>query len=225
MKRSTLIPLCLFVALAGPGSARDAAETDKEIQSVEGALKDKATWIQRDDVRIEKCRSAGYTRQERYWRVHRKSLVDARATLQLRRQVLAAEKAGEAPPAEIVQRLAEGRKPAPEAVPQQVREQFHALDLPYNRHLVRLNFMRDLIHRVRRVRFYLQEAMRGGEGGMGTMALPNVEVERRVAAMRVDGGEDPVELGPVLGAGGNYRTPHPFYLVLRELLRDTRAWA
>ena len=94
----------------------------------------------------------------------------------------------------------------------------------YNWHIVKVNLLRDLVARARRVRFYLQEAMRPAEGGHGDVPLPEQEARGRLAKLAVKGAAADVELGPVLGAQGSYRIKARYRMRLDELADETRRW-
>ena len=189
------------------------------------------------DVRIEKCRALAFYRQARWWKLRKKVAMEEHELLTLRLEVLKLHRDGESESGEILQRIAELEQSAasrdiPEAGLSQAQARWQEIQAGlddvapgYNWHVVKLNLLRDLLHRTRRIEFYLKEAMRTYEGGYGHAALDEKDTRRRLAALMVQGDPDLFELGPVYAAQENeYRLKSPFHSALDSLVHRTRSW-
>ena len=242
--KSRLRTLLLGIVLAVAASAAVSADQiDDQLAGLENSIASLNSQIADFDKRIEICDGRRYDRQGQWWRLRRQIDVDVRHLQQLRKQILEAQKAGRDVPEETQRRMEELKartatnlhfgkggeaRTQANAAWGQVGRLTHAVDGPYGWHMVKLNLLRDLIHRARRTRFYLQEAMRAKEDGHGTTELPKDEAARRIAALRVDGGSEPIALGPVLCNDGHHRDPrmgYHLYHELDDLVRDGRAFA
>ena len=238
--RTLLLGIVLAVAAS---TAVSEDQIDDQLAGLEQAIAYYDSQVADFDKRIEICDGRRYDRQGQWWRLRRQIEIDVREFAQLRRQILEAKKAGREAPEETQRRVAEletrtatnlhfGKggeaRTQANATWDKVGRLTHAMDGPYGWHLVKLNLLRDLIHRARRTRFYLQEAMRAKEDGHGATELPKDEAARRLAALRVDGGSEPIKLGYMPSYDGSRRDPRmgdPLYHELDNLVRDSRTFA
>jgi len=221
---------CFVFALP---TLRNAATIEEEISQIEDWLADADREIEQLDPRIEKCDRLGYYRQKQWWELSRQVAEEAREKLRLCKQRLELQEAGEPVPEALTQRLAElerkeqarqldpRRAEQATAAWQQVDTRLYGICPNYSWHLVKLNLLRDLIHRTRRIRFYLQEAMRPAEGGYGGTPLPAVDTQHRLAQLLLKDDPAQFELGPVLGMADGHS---PIMIELDELLEETHSW-
>jgi hypothetical protein len=236
LKRTIEILFVLLCLLQIPGIAeadrtserQGLSEFDNRIQTLE-------TTIKQLDVRIDKCRSHEFYRQLRWWQLRKDVAVQDRDLLILHRKALQLLLADEFVPAAIRERIDELEKSAAsrevraaaaqqaEAAWQEIQRNLDEIAPGYNWHVVKLNLLRDLLNRSRRIEFYLKEAMRTSEGGYGHTSLAESEIRGRLTALMVQGDPEAFEIGPVYAAQENeYRLKSPFQSALDELVHRTR---
>ena len=211
---------------------------DEEIARING----EEVSLDRDLRQIEARLDKGliipeYYRQQAYWRLRMRLGKEQRETLLLEKEMLSLQRSGKAVPAQVSARLnlLKEQAQAPRLSGRQadiaraswdnIEDDLTRVAPDYGWHIVKINLLRDLIHRTRRIRFYLQEAMRNTEGGYGTLSLPQDEVARRLEKLLVKADPGVVELGRVYGTEhDNYRNKSPLENRLEQLTFGTRRW-
>ncbi len=157
--------------------------------------------------------------------------------LSLRKEAIQLQVAGDPVSAKIQRRIAELQQaassreiPAAElsqaqAYWQEIQANLDQVAPGYNWHVVKLNLLRDLLNRCRRIEFYLKEAMRESQGGYGQSSLPDPEIRHRLAGLMIKGDPSTFAAGPVYAAQENeYRLKSPFQSALDDTVHRTRAW-
>jgi hypothetical protein len=205
------------------------SEIESRLQAVDSTLADL-------QARIVKCQSLGYYRQLRWWQVRLEVAGQERELCVLQKKALQSQQAGQPASAHIEPRIAELQQAAasrelPDADLQRVKAIWQDIQVKlddiapqYNWHIVKLNLLRDLVNRSRRIRFYLQEAMRTSEGGYGQGSLSEPEFRRRLTMLMVQGDPETFDIGPIYAAQEDpqYRIKSPCRIGLDELVDRTR---
>ena len=221
----------LAFALWTDSAAAAQEDIAAQIKGIEQSIASVDVELGRHDTRIENCDLNQYYRQKRYWQLRRQIAQENRDALTLRKEILEARLPDElTAKLEELQKRAESRTAAGASLEQartswqRVEGNMQKVQMPYSWHLTKLNLLRDLVHRCRRIRFYLQEAIRPLEWGCGNAPLPQDVQRERLAALMVKGDRDSFELGPVYGTQGSYRIKPPLDRKLDELTTDTSRW-
>lgn len=236
LKRIIPILIMLLFLPKFPGIAEtNATATQEQLSHIENQIEAVDTTISQLDLRIEKCAALEYFRQLRWWELRKEVAAQERDLLSLQKQALQLELAGEPISAEIQRRITELQQVAssrdiPAADVSQVQAHWQEIQTGldevapgYNWHVVKLNLLRDLLNRCRRIEFYLKEAMRTSEGGYGHASMDEPEIRRRLTTLMVQGDPEAFEIGPVYAAQENeYRLKSPFQSALDELVHRTR---
>ena len=211
------------------GVQRELSDIENRLQAVDNTLTDLR-------ARIVKCQSLGYFRQLRWWQVRSEVAGQDRELCVLQKKALQSQQAGQPLSVHVQQRITELQQAAasrelPDADLQRVKAIWQ--DIPvkldeiapqYNWHIVKLNLLRDLVNRSRRIRFYLQEAMRTSEGGYGQGSLAEAEFRRRLSMLMVQGDPDVFDVGPIYAAQEDpqYRIKSPYQIALDDLVNRSR---
>ena len=229
--------MSLFLVPWHASAKTGAADAPEQLVQIENRMQAIDTSITQLDVRIEKCRSLEYYRQLRWWELRKDVAIQERDLLVLQKKALERQQAGKPVAAEIQQRITalqqaatsrevpESELPRAEAHWLEVQANLDEVAPGYNWHVVKLNLLRDLLHRARRIDFYLKEAMRTSEGGYGHTPVAEPEIRRRLGTLLVEGDPDTFEIGPVYAAQENeYRVKSPFRSAMDDLVGGTRGW-
>jgi hypothetical protein len=236
--------LVLFSLASSQGAEQSEENLQKELESINKSIVAIETRLA-DQIqpRVEKCKLVGYYRQLAWWELNEQQLTEERDVLILRKEILQQRLAGKATPKEKARRLQEvekereSRKAEVEAAGAKetwrtISRELTDISPKYSWHLVRLSLLRELIHDSRRIRFYIQEAVRPVEGGYGNVPLPGPEYQKRLAGLMVKDAPAGFDLGPVLGVqyvgkthGTAYRIKHSFEARHHRLVERSREWA
>jgi hypothetical protein len=221
--------LTSFVPVAGAAGESLAVAQANYDQAV------KARTDMQLDRRLQGSRNIGYERQAAHWRSVQQHYDRYVRLEELRLAAAKASSDGKTLPtneqAELTRltetldnpHVSEEARQAARNEWAKVQQSLDQLAPQHSRHLVNLALLRDLNQRSRRLKFYLQEAIRPAEGGYGTIPLPEAEQTRRLNGALKPGVPAP-DLGPILSVDGNYRGEFPLATDLDEIVRDTRHW-
>lgn len=223
----------LVLTTAMPLAWADSAAVSTAQQRYDAAVKARSDM--QLDLRLQNSRNVGYDRQAEYWRSLDNFNRQNVRLQELRLQAARAESEGKTLPAaeqaelarlvELVDRPGVGTEARQAAIAKwtNVQQTLDKLAPQHSRHLVNISILRDFNQRGRRIKFYVQEALRPAEGGYGGAPLPAGEQAQRMARALKPGANAP-DLGRIPSPDGFYRGDFWLALELDELVRDTRKW-
>jgi hypothetical protein len=184
------------------------------------------------EKRIKTCSGHGYDRQKRYWDLCREIASEDREILTLQKEVSASQQVNAVVPEDLTRRIEEIRKRQnsrqlddtqavqAQAAWDKVDTILKAVRPDYSWHQVKVNLLRNLVRRARRVRFYLQEAMQPVGSGQKKGTLAKTETRRRLRALLIKGDAATYPLGPLPELQGDF----PFAVDLDKLAEENRQW-
>ena len=165
IRNSLLLILLLLVLISIPGSRAPAADTAANAGDEQIAALD--VQIEGYDKRIKTCSELGYDRQKRYWELRRKIVSEDRELLTLQKEVSASQQLNAVVPEDVTRRIEQIRKhqksrQLDDAQAVQAQAAWDKVDTilktvqpDFSWHQVKVNLLRNLVRRARRVRFYL----------------------------------------------------------------------